>query len=328
MDVKMTDQIKSLTEAQIATFQTFVDKWISVGLDTAPLDYAKIRAAVETSYKMAEIAAPRFYVYAKGPIEAVRIIRAAENCTLTENDFVRLSESADPLALTNEILKSVNPDQKASFEYPHFYGQHDAGWLSFYDFFHTHFGIGDQILGLSELAKQAGWVYFYEDLVIICQKPTKVTMRNGRTHNEKGPAIEYADGLKVYSFNGTVIPEKWVMERDTIDPSEIMACTDTDQRAAGIAMFGYDRMKKHLDYKILQGNPDTDIGALIELTIPGLKTKGHFLEAVCPRNGPVFLGVPHQNPFDENRPITNAVAAQAFLAGLPESAYQHPPIRT
>ena len=48
-----------------------------------------------------------------------------------------------------------------------------------------------------------------------------ITSTRGSTHNEKGPAIEYADGLKVYSFNGTVIPEKWVMERDTIDPSEI-----------------------------------------------------------------------------------------------------------
>jgi hypothetical protein len=328
MDVEMTEQIKSLTEAQIATFQTFVEKWTNIGLDTAPLDYTKIRAAVETAYTIADITPPRFYVYAKGPIEAIRIIGAAENCTLTETDFVNLSESADPLALTNELLKFVTPDQKKEFEYPHFYGQHDAGWLSFYDFFYSHFGLGEKLLGLSELSKQAGWVYLYEDLVIICQKPIKLTMRNGRTHNEKGPAIEYADGLKVYSFNGTVIPEKWVEERDTIDPSEIMSCKDTDQRAAGIAMFGYDRMKKHLNYKILEGNPNTDIGGLIELTIPGLKTKGHFLEAVCPRNGPVFLGVPHKNPFDENRPIKSAVAAQAFLAGLPESAYQHPPIRT
>jgi hypothetical protein len=153
-------------------------------------------------------------------------------------------------------------------------------------------------------------------------------MNNGKLHNEKGAAIEYADGTKIYSFNGVVIPEKWVLQRATINPSEILECKDTDKRAAGIALYGYDKLKNLLDYKIIDGNPNTDIGALIEIKIPGLSRPGRFLEAVCPRNGPVFLGVPMTNPWDKNADIVSAVGAQAFLARLPESAYQHPPIRT
>jgi len=118
------------------------------------------------------------------------------------------------------------------------------------------------------------------------------------------------------------------LERETIDPAEILAEVDIDKRAAGIALYGYSRMKHSLNYNIIQGDPTTDIGALIEITIPGLNKNGRFLEAICPRNGPVFLGIPDNNPWDDNKPITNAVAAQAFLARLPESAYQHPPIRT
>lgn len=313
--------IEELTPAQIASLPAEVEEWMGIGIDTRRLDYTQVKKAVTLAYEIAELTPPRFYMYVDGPW-------AASECDLTEEDFIRLSNSADPKALTNAVMKYVDPTKPTTNIKNGFCGQHDAGWLSFYNFFHKHFGICEKVVGLCELAKTVGRIYLYQDLVIVCEKPTSVVMVNGRTHNEKGPSIAYADGLEVYSFNGVVIPKKWVVERDTMDPSEILSHRDTDQRAAGIALFGYARMKHKLGYKILDGDPTTDIGALIELAIPGLENKGHFLEAICPRNGPVFLGIPRENPFDGGRQIRTAVAAQAFLAGLPESAYAHPPIRT
>jgi hypothetical protein len=325
--------IKSLTTEQEATFSKFREKWLSIGLSTDRIDYKAAIDATLLAYEKAGVKAPRFFMFPNGPNEALDFLAAAPFCELTESDFVELS-SKSPLALTEAIrvIVEINSEKIAKNKkiiWPGFYGQGEAGWLSFHDFFSEHFNLSELSAGLRELAKHSGWVWMYEDIVIISQKPIRVTMNsNNVLHNEKQAAVEYADGTKVYSFNGVAIPENWVLERETMNPAEILQCPDTDKRAAGLALYGYNRLKGYLNYKIIEGDPTTDIGALIEIKIPGLTRPGRFLEAVCPRNGPVFLGVPTKNPWDNNKPIETAVGAQAFLARLPESAYEHPPIRT
>jgi hypothetical protein len=324
--------IEKLTAEQEQSLVTYRDEWIAHGLDTSPLNEGRAIESVKLAYELADQPEPKYFLFADGPIEAMRFLSAANKVTLTEADFDRLA-SEDVMALTREIRKVVQQNIEAlkepKLEWPSSYGQHSASWLSFYQFFADHFGLAEKSAGLREIGKHCGWVWMYEKLVIIARKPLRVTLNSqNRLHNEKLAAVEYADGTKVYAFNGVTIPEKWVVERDTIDPSEILSCPDTDKRAAGIALFGYHRLKHALDYKIVEGDPNTDIGALIEISIPGLRNKGRFLEAICPRNGPVFLGVPAENPWDNNAPIRDAVGAQAFLARLPRSAYEHPAIRT
>lgn len=328
----MTGKIDKLTPEQEADLPRVRQKWLDAGLDTSPIDHEKAIESAKLAYKSADLDEPRFFIFAKGPKEAMEMLNIASECHLTEEDFVELSKTT--MGLTNAIriiledVKTKNPKFKFNCIWPGFYGQHEAGWLGFHDFFDEHFGLSEKSRGLRDLAQNAGWVWLYNDLVVICEKPTHITLRGTVLHNEKRAAIEYRDGTKIYAFNGVVIPEKWVLEKETIDPSEILSCPDVDKRAAGIALIGYSKMKKDLNYKILEGNPNTDIGALVEITIPGLRNPGRFLEAICPRNGPVFLGVPETNPWGNDEPIRTAVDAQAFLARLPSSAYIHPPIRT
>lgn len=168
----------------------------------------------------------------------------------------------------------------------------------------------------------------HEKFCIVSDFPEFIRVDDqNRPHCDFGPSHRWRDGWSLYHWHGVAIPAEWVEQRDTIPPETILACPDTDKRAAGLALIGYARAKSALKYRILDGDPTTDLGALVELTIPGLPRPGLFLEAVCPRNGPVFLGIAPVNPVD-NLPVTTAVAAQAFLARLPASAYQHPPIRT
>jgi hypothetical protein len=321
--------ITSLTPEQEALLPVYRDDWIKIGLDITAINKEAAVDAVKLAYRLAEQPEPKHFLFADGPVEAMRYITHAADITLTAADFDRLTATGT-MALTDavrDIIKTL-PDTKPGLHWPAFYAQHDAGWLGFHQFFADQFGLSEQSAGLRELGRQAGWVWMYGDLAIISAKPIFVSMdRQGRLHNERRAAVEYADGTKVYAVNGVRIPGKWVLERTTIDPSEILQCEDVDQRAAGIALVGYAHLKDRLDYKILEGDPSTDIGALIELKIPGLSNPGRFLEAVCPRNGPVFLGVPPVSPWD-NEPIVDAVGAQAFLARLPRSAYAHPPIRT
>jgi hypothetical protein len=326
-------KIQNLTQDQIDTIPHFRDKWIDIGLDTSPLDYEASIEAANLAYSCAEMEKPSFFLFPKGPVEAMKFLAIANKVNLSEADFRKLSAKG-PYELTVAIRKVLEQEEskgKISYQtsWPDFYGQHEAGWYSFYDFFAEHFGLAEVSKGLRELCKHSGWVWLFADLVMICEKPIRVT-RNaaGQLHNEKKAAIEYNDGTRVYAFNGVVLPEKWVLEKETMDPSEIFECSDVDKRAAGIALYGYPRLKSRLNYKIIDGDPSTDIGALVEIKIPGLSRRGNFLEAVCPRNGTVFLGIPEVNPFDGNRPIRTAIGAQAFLAGFPESVYQHPLLRT
>lgn len=324
--------ISELTAQQENSLSVYRDQWIDHGLDTSPLDHQAAIQAVKLAYQLADQPEPTFFLFADGPLEAMRMLSVAEHVDLTQGDFEALA-AQHPMALTIRIreymARHARSLQKPKLEWPSSYGQHNASWLSFYQFFQDHFGLAKQAAGLCEIGRTCGWVWMYEKLVIIARKPIRVTMNSqGRLHNEKAAAVEYADGTAVYAFNGVALPAEWVLNRDTIDPSVILGCADTDRRAAGIALFGYHRLKQKLDYKIIEGDPDTDIGALVEIAIPGLRQKGRFLEAICPRNGPVFLGVPNNNPWDNNAPIRDAVGAQAFLARLPRSAYEHPAIRT
>ena len=139
--------------------------------------------------------------------------------------------------------------------------------------------------------------------------------------------MSFADGFSIYAFNGVRLPEDWVLMRETIDPAEILACENVEQRAAGCALLGWPRVAEKLGRKVIHGDPDSDIGAVVELNLPGLPEPGRFLMAKCPRNGTICEGLPRTSEID-GLPIDTAIAAQAWRDGLAASEYTHPAIRT
>lgn len=315
--------IEKLTAEQESLFPHYVKKWIDIGLakSTGAVDQAACREAIDECYAVLKLPPPKYIIHLDGPTHGNFAANAPdqifEMCESGEIDFNNAWES----------IKNIKLPSKQTFCEPTIYGSHNAGFLSFYDFFNEQFGLAEEIKGLVKLSKLANWCWTFSDLAIVTRNPTTMSMLDGRLHSEVGPAIAYADGTEVYSVFGTVVPKKWVIEKNTISPEIILAERDTDKRAIGIKLIGYQRMKDKLNYKIIDGDPTTDIGALIELTIPDLPRPGRFLEAICPRNGSVFLGVPTNNPVD-SKAITTAIGAQAFLARLPTDAYVHPKIRT
>ena len=86
-------------------------------------------------------------------------------------------------------------------------------------------------------------------------------------------------------------------------------------------------MADRLNRRVIDGDPASDMGALVELTLPGLSEPGRFLMARCPRNGTICEGVPRVSDID-GLPINTALAAQAWRIGDPQSEYQHPLVRT
>jgi hypothetical protein len=211
------------------------------------------------------------------------------------------------------------------------YGQHDAGWLAFYSYFSDAVGLRRQtekLAGLWNLAESAGWALPHKNICWVSERHHILTRdERGRLHSLTGPACAFPDGWAIYAVNGVRVPAHWIEDRENLDPVEVLKSQNVEQRAAGAAIVGWPRMVGKLKRRIIDGDPETDIGALIELTLPGLPEPGRFLQARCPRNGVIVEGVPRISDIDD-LPIETVIAAQAWRVGDPQSEYQHPPRRT
>ena len=182
--------------------------------------------------------------------------------------------------------------------------------------------------GLWQLCQTAGWIYPYEGVCVATERPTACLVdENGQAHAEGGPAITYPDGFHVHAWHGTRVPAKWIEDPKGTDPAEVLAVENVEQRSTGAAIIGWPRMAEKLDRRVIDGDPESDIGALVEMTLPGLPDPGRFLMAKCPRNGTICEGVPRASDID-GLPIDTAIAAQAWRDCLPAAEYTHPAIRT
>jgi hypothetical protein len=174
---------------------------------------------------------------------------------------------------------------------------------------------------MERIGLQCEWWWPYENIVVACEKPRIVKWdEQRRLHFEDGPAVEYADGYALFAWHGTRLPAEWVLNRATIDPTEILKCPNVEQRAAGAACVGWPRMLSALNYKVIDADPNPLHGELIELRLEGLPEPGRFLSAECPRNGRIVEGVP--------RSIKTVIEAQAWRVGLTPSEFSYPAVRT
>lgn len=63
---------------------------------------------------------------------------------------------------------------------------------------------------IQSLVNHCGWIFPFEKLAIICDRPTKISFDNqNRLHAEGEPAIQFADGYSLYSYHGDTLPEKY-----------------------------------------------------------------------------------------------------------------------
>jgi len=212
-----------------------------------------------------------------------------------------------------------------------FAGGSEMYWVAWYKYAEKlgcKFDCADWLDQWINYAETCGPLYPYKGMAFVSRRPTALSFDSDRVlHCENGPAMAFGDGLSIYAWHGTRLPEKWVMDKDAVDPAEIIATENVELRAAGAACIGWQRMAEKLDRRVIDGDPDTDIGALVEMTLPGLPVPGRFLMAKCPRNGIICEGVPLVSDID-GLPIETAIAAQAWRDCLPVSEYTHPTIRT
>jgi len=340
-----------LAPDQIAAMPRYVEKWLNIGLCAQPANRDGAEKAIHMMYAGAGLPAPKI-LWAYSPLSGSIVVQALK-------DSVRASVGASVRASVRDSVwdsvwasvrdsvwdsvwdsvgasvgasvrdsvwdsvgASVRDSVGASVR-----GHHEAGWLSFYDYFRSECGLIDEtekLSGLLMLAQTCGWIFPYENICIATERSTACTVdAQGLLHSETGPAIVYQDGFAVHAWHGVRVPAEWIEKRDTIDPAEVLATRNVEQRAAGISIFGMARMLDKLDHKIIDSDPDPLHGDLIEIRIPDLPDPVLYLKAHCPRNGTIMEAV---NPAEMDERTVKG--AQAWRLGIPASEFIYPTVRT
>jgi hypothetical protein len=156
-----------------------------------------------------------------------------------------------PMAAMREYGKYGISTQNA------FYGQHDIDGVMQNLFMNELFpGTCEETNKTSaeiyyEIAKHVGWFWLSDDMAIITKKPTKyhtyetINSETGNViqilHNFNGPAIEYADGERVYAINGVSIKKEyeWIVKtpKDEMKAEDILKISDIKVRNEAIKKF-------------------------------------------------------------------------------------------
>jgi hypothetical protein len=219
------------------------------------------------------------------------------------------------------------------YGYPSLLGNHDVGWLALYEF-PVKLGhdypkeLIEKLTATVNYAKSCGVLYAYKNLAIVSNRPSVLNRdAAGRLHSETGMAMQFRDGYGFYAWHGVRVPAKWIEDRANLDPNEVIKVSNVEQRAAGAAICGWQKMLSVLKQRVIDRHPNPEIGSLIELSLPGLDRPGRFLKAQCPRNGMICEGVPYVSDID-GLPIETAIAAQAWRLGDAAAEFQISPKRT
>ena len=280
--------IKKLTKKQEAQLSVYRDKWLKIGLSCEPADHAKAEDAAARAYKQAGLKVPPFK-WAKSPLDGCHVVAKHEN----------LKGEAYKIRVKEAFSHSV-------------YGQHDASWLGFYNYFLEvcDLKVCEKLKPLMDLAENCGWWIPYDELCVLQEKTVEVHLQDGRLHCETGAAVLYQDGFGVWALNGIYMPKELVeTPADKINPKVILEIKNVEVRREVIRKVGVETIVKKLgakvidkvgDYELLDVDLGSDSGEkryrpYLKMKNPSVAGVFHIegispecrtvKEAICYRNG-------------------------------------------
>jgi hypothetical protein len=126
------------------------------------------------------------------------------------------------------------------------YGQHDASWIAFYDFFRQVCLLESQtekLNGLTEITESAGWYLPHAHICWITERHRRVCRNNrGQLHSHDGMAIEYPDGWGMWAWNGVRVTEQIIMRPESLTPEQIAKESNAQVRQVMVERIGIERV--------------------------------------------------------------------------------------
>jgi hypothetical protein len=246
---KTPQKIEKLTEAQIAQFDEWRDKWLKVGLSTERITVEMATPILERFGKEVLGKTPKKIIVEPSPIAAWK--RVSDIACKEELEKLKKQEGGK-VEIDLKVMKPL------SFIWSYIDGNFSAGYFGFYTFMIDVVGVElepetkkkfDAYLGLSKLSL----VYPLDcGTWVISDHPLEIHMKEGRLHKDGGPAIKYSDGFCIYCLNGVEVPQ-WLAEttHGKIDPAEFAKLQNAEVRREFIRKVGVERICRELGTECL-----------------------------------------------------------------------------
>ena len=339
--------IEKLTPEQIAKFPDYVREWTAYGTSTEPADKPRAEAAIRTMYEIAGRNPPQI-IWCDSPLSMILTKLCIEKMPKGVWDSVWASVGDSVRASVRDSVRASVGDSVGDSVWDSVwasvrdsvwdsvwasvgdsvYGQHDASWLAFYRFFRDECGLSEQtekLRGLWELCQSCGWILPFENICFASGRHDICKLdERGLIHSEDGPAIHYADGFSIFAWHGTRVPPAWITDKSSLDPADVLREQNVEVRRAGIEILGWKTIIDRMGGKIIEADPDPEIGTVIELALPDLSRPARFLRVRCATGRDFALGIPPDLPVRSG--FTLPHCAQAWAAGLDPAEWRKPSI--
>ena len=263
--------IESLTTQQKAKLPTYAQKWIKIGLSTEPCSVTQSKKCINKAYKNAGLTPPKKYMLFDSPLSCVDYQVKTDLGILVRNKVYYQVSAPIRHQLRTQIMNQVWSqtqvlgqvwyqawdqvfnqvwdqvwDQVGYQVYDQAYGNHDAYWLGFYEFFLKELKLDcvKPLIPLINLAKHCGWWAPYKDICLIQHRPKEIHLNeDNQLHKDGGPALSYRDGFSVWSLNGVTVPQ-WLAEtrEEDIDPRRLLEIDNVQVRAEFVRKVGIERV--------------------------------------------------------------------------------------
>ena len=323
-------KLTELTPAQAALMVAYRDKWMRIGLCTERADRPKAEDALRRAYQIAGLTPPDQILWTTSPLAGALIVSILKDDKLMkkiakELGAKRPQKLGDSVgdsvwdSVRDSVGDSVGASVWASVWYSVWdsvgasvgdsgYGQHDANWLAFYDFFKEVCKLDAQtnkFSGLWKVSKNAGWYLPHQNICWVSERHNYLSRNNeGRLHSDTKMALSYPDRWGIYALNGVRFPEdlwKKVTSREmTFD--DILKIVDIDQRTQAMKYCkeGAREFYTRIGGKVIDKVTKLDVNAepvnyeLWELPKGDIFTKNvHYVIYNCPSTGKEYTkGVP------------------------------------
>ena len=288
-------------EQQIKAAQC-VAEWTRVGLCTEPADRPAAEAAIRLVYECGGLKPPKKIVWCGSPLAMLHAAGDGKTEASSINDHephkrgFATGRAVDQLKGEVQSAAQAAGGKPASV-YDCIYGQHEAGWLAFYDFMAKEFGQEENVKplrGLMALARSCGWAAPYENIAYLSERHTTLKRDpQGRLHAVDGPAVAYPDGWSVYAVRGVRVPGEWITDKANLDPRRALTEPNIEQRAAIATILGWDKVMAQLTPRVIDDRTQDmqsllamikdghhDVGRLVAVDLPD-EGEARFLEVVC-----------------------------------------------
>ncbi|BAY83020.1 hypothetical protein NIES267_25060 [Calothrix parasitica NIES-267] len=154
---------------------------------------------------------------------------------------------------------------------------------------------------LQRIVRECWWVFSFKGICLICERPFNPKFdEHNNLHADGKPAIQYADGFKVYSHHGIWLPEKYGSIPSSQWKSQwLLEEQNAELRRILIQAIGYNKIYQELgaieldswqEYTLLEIDNYTELNPKHP---QNYSEPMHLLKMTCPSTGFIhFLRVP------------------------------------